>query len=174
MKIKHFPNLRQTHDYDCGAQAIQSVLAYYGIDVRESEIMELAGTTEHGTFPGSIKKVVQDHGLSVDFREMSIEEVKQHIDKKIPVILLLQAWAGKGGMDWQNDWENGHYAIAIGYDKSKIYFEDPASIFRTYLTYDELRARWHDTDRDKKYVNYGMAVYGKTPAYHPEKVIHMD
>jgi len=40
MKILDFPELRQTFNYDCGAKALQSVLAYYGIDIREEEIIK--------------------------------------------------------------------------------------------------------------------------------------
>jgi len=34
------PTGRQTYDFDCGAKALQIVMAYYGIDVREDELME--------------------------------------------------------------------------------------------------------------------------------------
>ena len=34
------PTGRQTYDFDCGAKALQIVMAYYGIDVRENELME--------------------------------------------------------------------------------------------------------------------------------------
>jgi ABC-type bacteriocin/lantibiotic exporter with double-glycine peptidase domain len=164
MKIKYFPNLRQTYGYDCGAQVLQAVLAYYGIDINEGEIMKLAGTTKQGTSVAKIKEVAKKHGLKIDFKEMNIEDVKKYIDKKIPVILLLQAWTSKSNADWKNDWQDGHYAIAIGYDKKGIYFEDPSSIFRTFLSYNELKDRWHDKDNKIKYVNYGMAIYGKKPA----------
>lgn len=174
MKIRNFPNFRQTYEYDCGAQSLGAVLAYYGIDVREEEVMKLAGTAEHGTFARSIKAAAEHHGLAVDFKAMTVEEIQRYLDKKIPVILLLQAWTEKEGIDWRNTWDEGHYAVAIGYDKKRMYFEDPSSIFRTYLTYDELAERWHDQDDKQKYVNYGLAIYGKEPNYHPEKVIHMD
>jgi predicted double-glycine peptidase len=29
------PSGRQTFDFDCGAKALQLVMAYYGVDVRE-------------------------------------------------------------------------------------------------------------------------------------------
>jgi predicted double-glycine peptidase len=32
-ELKGFPELRQASGYDCGASALQSVLAYYGIAV---------------------------------------------------------------------------------------------------------------------------------------------
>lgn len=174
MKIKNFPNFRQTYEYDCGAQALQSVLAYYGIDIRSEKIMKLAGTSKTGTPIKNIKKIAEKFGLKTKMSEMSILDVKKYIDKKIPVILLLQAWTEKKNIDWVNDWRNGHYAVAIGYDSKKIYFEDPSSIFRTFLTYSELEKRWHDKVSNNKYINYGVAIYGKNPSYNPEKLIHMD
>jgi predicted double-glycine peptidase len=35
MKILKIPELRQAYVYDCGANAVQSVLEYYGIDIKE-------------------------------------------------------------------------------------------------------------------------------------------
>lgn len=136
--------------------------------------MKLAGTAERGTFAANLKETAEHHGLKVDFKKMTVQQVKDYIDKKIPVILLLQAWTGKKNVNWKENWDDGHYAVAIGYDKNKIYFEDPASIFRTYLTYRELQEHWHDADENRKYENYGMAIYGKEKSYHPEKSIHMD
>ena len=40
---------RQTYDFDCGAKALQTVMAYYGVDVREDELMETLGTGTQGT-----------------------------------------------------------------------------------------------------------------------------
>ena len=40
------PEVRQHTDYACGAAALQSILAYYGIDVRQDTLMEKLGTNE--------------------------------------------------------------------------------------------------------------------------------
>jgi predicted double-glycine peptidase len=37
---------RQTTEYSCGASALQSVLAWWGEDVDERELMRLMGTSE--------------------------------------------------------------------------------------------------------------------------------
>ncbi len=50
MKILDFPELVQTYDYDCGAKALQAVLAYYGIEKHEDVLMIAAKTNkEHGS-----------------------------------------------------------------------------------------------------------------------------
>src|SRR5579864_5797499 len=104
MQIKDFPNLRQAHEYDCGATALQSVLLYYGINERLEKVTKLAGTTKTGTSIHAMKKVVEKYGLKADMSEMKITDVKKYLDRKIPVILLLQAWSGKEKNDWKNDW----------------------------------------------------------------------
>lgn len=161
MIIKNFPNLRQAHDFDCGATALQAVLAYYGIDERAGKIMKQVGTTETGTPIEKIKETAKKYGLKTEMAEMKIEDVKKYLGKKIPVILLLQAYG------------DGHYVVAIGCDKNKIYFEDPESIYRTFLTYEELEKRWHDVIAGKEYVNYGIAIFGKKPAFDNNKTIPM-
>ena len=161
MKIKNFPNLRQTYEYDCGAQALQAIFAYYGIDIRGEKLMRNAKTTRRGTSLENMQKVAKKHGFKVVMEKMDLDKIKKYIKKKIPVILLLRAWG------------DGHYAIAIGYDQNKFYFEDPASISRTYLGHKELQKRWHDKINGKDYINYGMAIYGRKPSYNPEKIIHM-
>lgn len=176
MKILKFPNLRQTYEYDCGAQAMQSVLAYYGMDVPEGIIMQIAETTRGGTNISGLTKVARKYGLKVSVRKMNVDKVKKYIDRKIPVILFVQAWPNqsKKVVNWLHEWDSGHYVVAIGYDKDRIYFEDPATFNVAFLTYDELRNRWHDIEHDKKYEHYGMAVYGKEPVFDPEKIVHMD
>jgi len=176
MKILKFPNLRQTYEYDCGAQAMQSVLAYYGMDVREGIIMQIAETTRGGTKISGLTKVARKYGLKTRVAKLTVEKVKRYIDRKIPVILFMQAWPnnGKKIVNWLHEWDSGHYVVAIGYDKDRIYFEDPASFNIAYLTYDELKTRWHDVENGKKYEHYGLVVYGKESAFDPEKIVHMD
>ncbi|MFA6161522.1 MAG: cysteine peptidase family C39 domain-containing protein [Patescibacteria group bacterium] len=174
MKSITLPQLRQTYGYDCGAKAIQTVLVYYGIELREDHILKTAGTTKNGTQIKGIIKVAEKNGLKTDSREMSIGDIKDYIDKKIPVILALQAWTAKKKVDWKKDWIDGHYVVAIGYTKDKILFEDPSSFERTYLKYNELEKRWHDMDiKGKKYDHHGIAVFGKKPKFDKDKLKHM-
>ncbi len=173
-----FPAFRQTYKYDCGAQALQCVFAYYGIDVREEKIMKMVGTNKsYGTHPEGIKKAAKEFGLKYKEGKMNIKMLKKYIDRKIPVIIAIQAWSRDEDPDWENDWKDGHYVIPIGYTKKRIYFEDPLSIFRTYLSNEELEKRWHDVGEEKiKLINWGIAFFKyevKSP-YNPNKAIHME
>ena len=175
MKTITLPQLRQTYGYDCGAKALQTVLVYYGIEVREDHLIKSAGTSKNGTSIQGIIKVANKYGLKTDSRQMTINDIKGYIKQKIPVILVLQAWTEKKKVNWEKDWIDGHYVVAIGYTKDKILFEDPSSFERTYLKYDELQKRWHDVDTDgKKYVHHGIAIFGKKPKFNRDEVVHMD
>jgi len=174
MKILEFPELRQTYGYDCGAKSIQAVLAFYGKDVREDKIIKYTGTNKKGTSIKGIIKTAEKHGLKCKAEQMEIKDLKKYINKKIPVIVVLQAWTNKKKVDWINDWIDGHFVVAIGYDSKHIYFEDPSSVLRTYLSYAEFKKRWHDVDTDgKKYFNYGIIVYGGKCKYKFKKSVHM-
>lgn len=137
--------------------------------------MQKAGTTKkYGTQIDKILKVAKKYGLKCEAKPMTIDEVEEYIKNHIPVILLLQAWTEKEKVNWEKDWADGHYVVAIGYDKEKIYFEDPASVKREYLSYKELEKRWHDVGPDgTKYINYGIAIYGKQPKFSSKKLEHM-
>lgn len=179
-KILEFPTVRQTYEHDCGAAALQLVLAYYGIDDRVDSLMELTGTTKKdGTPISGILRVLKKNGLKVVSKKMTIIEVQRFIDKKVPVIMALQAWPldweTVKERDWESYWDDGHYAVAIGYDKKNMYFADPADFSRMFIPFEELARRWHDIDsKNKKYIHHGVAVYGKKPMYSLRRAVHMD
>ena len=56
---------RQTFDYDCGAKALQTVMAYYGVEVREDELMKALGTGREGTPVSAMVAVAQHHSFEV-------------------------------------------------------------------------------------------------------------
>jgi ABC-type bacteriocin/lantibiotic exporter with double-glycine peptidase domain len=170
-------NTRQSFDYDCGVKAIQTLMAYYGVYTREDDLIRELGAGKHGTEVEKIIATAQSRGFTVKAKEhMKISELKKYIDDGIPVLVVLQAWADRFMTiaDWQTDFEDGHYAIVIGYVGKVLIFEDPASFRRTWLKEHEFMARWHDTsyDRSHKYIQFGMVVLGKEPV----KLIpeHMD
>ena len=164
MKMLDFPNARQTFEYDCGAKAMHAVLAYYGVNANENEILKIAKTNKRsGTPLRGMVAVAHHFKLSVTMEEMSVEKIKESLKKDIPVILLLQAWAKRKVKNWQNHWNDGHYVVAIGYDKKNIYFEDPYAI-----SCQELERRWHGEKRCR----IGIVIKGKKK-YSSKKSIHM-
>jgi len=178
MKISNFPCLNQIYDYDCGAKAIEAVLAHYGKDVDEQTIMKTAGTTSrYGTSVQGIERALKKFGLKYVARKMTVADVKKYVNGGTPVILLLQAWPEEPHkkIDWKNWWSDGHYSVAIGYDKKRMYFEDPMSEMRTYLTFSEMEDRWHDMiGKEKKvYRHLGIAVFGQRTAFDLKRAVPM-
>jgi len=178
MKLLDFPASKQSFNYDCGAAALHAVLLYYGIKAKLAHIRKIAGTVKiYGTPVHGMEKAARHFGLSCSSRKMTVKELKKSIDQGIPVILRLQAWPNRKIRDWRNHWDDGHYAVAIGYDSKRIYFEDPYPGSRAYLAYDELLERWHDCDKrtKKRYRNLGITVKGKSrKIFSSRKIVHMD
>jgi ABC-type bacteriocin/lantibiotic exporter with double-glycine peptidase domain len=177
MAMIDLPVGRQTFDFDCGAKALQLVFMYYGVDVREDELMRELETDENGTHVENMISAAERRGFQVVARcGVSLKTVKKFVDEKYPVIVLVQSWAERYMTleDWKKDYENGHYVIIIGYSGNIIVFEDPGSIRRTWLTDEEFIARWHDMDHrtQKKLNRFAMVLLGKHPA--AKSIEHMD
>ena len=174
MKLLDFPHASQTYEYDCGPTVLQGILTYYGAEVRKEKIFKWARTsTRKGTLTKGMLKVLDRFSLKYDSRAMTIKEIKEYLDKDIPVILLLQAWEDKV-KDYSDHFEDSHWVAAIGYNKETILFEDPYAFARVYLKQSELIQRWHGREGRLRIMQHGIAVYGQTPAYQSQRVIHMD
>jgi ABC-type bacteriocin/lantibiotic exporter with double-glycine peptidase domain len=159
---------RQAFDYDCGATALQTVMAYYGVEVRLDELMEALGTDENGTDVHNMIRTAIRYGFKVEARSgWALKEIKFMIDRGIPSIVLLQAWAEqpKTLKEWEKNYSDGHYAILIGHAKGVLLFEDPASFRRTWLREREFMARWHDRDEITAEVfdRFAMILLGREP-----------
>jgi predicted double-glycine peptidase len=168
---------RQTFDFDCGAKALQTVMAYYGVDVREDELIKELKTTLEGTRSVNVRLVAKSHGFKVKSGVgWTLEGIKRYVNAGTPVIVLLQAWADKFMTieDWSKGYEYGHYAIVIDNKNEIVVFEDPASFRRTWLAESEFILRWHDRDPKtrRKLEHFGMVLLGKEPAIPTTK--HMD
>jgi ABC-type bacteriocin/lantibiotic exporter with double-glycine peptidase domain len=175
MKTLCFPELRQVFCFDCGACCLACVLAYYGIEVREDEVMRLARTTSGGgTHTAGIARVLRYYGLEPIAGRLSLDALRAAIDRHEPVVLAIQAYRDDTSRPYAQCWDDGHYVVAIGYDGRRVYFEDPSSYFRTWLTFEELADRWHDVDmRGRKLICWGCIVPGR-PAYRHSEAKHME
>ncbi len=170
------PDVRQSTTYSCGAASLQAVLAYWGVDKREGDLMTLLGSKEtSGTGLDKIIAVAESLGLKAGYREnLTLRDLRNSLDRGVPVIVAIQAWtdAPAAGFDWKNDWEDGHYVVVIGVDDEKVYVEDPSLLGSAgFIPKDEFTARWHDysgeppLDRtDRKWTGLGIFIEGKKAA----------
>ncbi len=172
------PLTRQATDYTCGVAALQSVLYYYQQEWREDQLIDnLEVDPENGTRYRSIAAFVRSQGFRADIiTGMSLDYLKRALDQKKPVIVLLQAWPGRP-VDYATDWEDGHYAVAIGYDHQRIYFMDPSTLGNyTYVPTGEFLTRWHDVDGEEPLHHFGMIITPEeeTRTYDPGEILRME
>lgn len=167
------PLCRQATDYTCGVAALQSILGYHLTDVRQDVLAKkVKADPQTGARYRQIEKYARKQGYTVtDYADMTIEDLETLLDAGNPVICLIQAWA-KPGTDYANDWKDGHYVVAIGYDQNSVYFMDPSTLGNyTYIPIDEFLVRWHDGDSKRKYVHFGICLQKAGPLYNPEEVL---
>lgn len=171
IKILEIPKTRQAENWTCGANAVQKICEYYGEDYREMDLVKmLKSTPDNGTDLQPIIDFFVKAKFKIDVKEhMTIAELKEYIDKDIPVILMIQAWI-KNESEYKC-WSNGHYTVCIGYTRDELLFADPSLYDIGYIPNNKLLERWHDLDvGEKKYYQLGIAVYGKKPKFDLEKI----
>ncbi len=167
------PLARQSTDYTCGVAALQSILGYYGDDIREDNLAKALGaTSDSGTDYTQFVEYAKSKGYEVGvYKDMTLNQLQEFITKGQPVICAIQAWSDKP-TNYSDDWEDGHYVIAIGYDNDRIYFMDPSTLGNyTYIPIPEFLNRWHDSDqRNNKLIHFGIVITKNKPVYHPDDV----
>jgi len=163
------PSLRQYSDYDCGATCFLSVLGYYGYDLYEEKVMKIMEVKHNGVDPIGFERAAEKFNLKCKMTEkMTCEDVRDSIKEKIPVILSLQAWGEK--KDYTDNWKDGHYVVAVGYDKRGFFLMDPSQIGYSYISDPDLMERWHEKDTNKISIRLGIMIYGKKPKFDYDQV----
>jgi predicted double-glycine peptidase len=174
------PDATQLTDYSCGASALQAICKFYGVgpDEEWQFVERLKMDRRIGSHPFQIIKLAHALGLKTrEYHGMTPDQVKRELDSRHPVMLMIQAWGeervrGKtrARRDYSADWDDGHWVVAIGYDRHGFIFEDPSlELIRGFIAYDDLMTRWRDTGPHGRYMpNYGLAIWHprrKTSAY---------
>ncbi len=170
------PLTRQSTDYTCGVAAVQSVFGYYGDEVREDVLAkQLRAEPKNGTKYENIVAIAKSKGYDVAVhKNMRFEGLTSLLDKRKPVICLIQAWSDNPA-NYETDWEDGHYVVAIGYDKKNVYFMDPSTLGNyTFIPIVEFLKRWHDTDAEVKLYNFGMVIEKAKPAFKSDAITKIE
>ena len=85
MKIIAYPETRQVFNFDCGANALVSVLVFAGIEEREDRMALLAGTTKDGTSTTGVLRVLHYYGLPFRARQrMKISDLRRGDRRRPP------------------------------------------------------------------------------------------
>jgi predicted double-glycine peptidase len=163
------PDTSQRTKYTCGPSCLQAVCHYYGVGKEDEKefVKDLKKDPHNGTDPEDIVRLAKKYGLSFqEYRPMTVNQLKRELRSRKPVMLMIQAWGKqKGGGGWRKDykgiWSEGHWVVAIGFDREGIFFEDPSlQAVRGFLSYSELEERWHDVGRENEHIeHYGLALW---------------
>lgn len=173
--MNHFRLLkrtRQTTEYSCGASALQSVLAYWGKDIDERELMKLMGTTEEeGTYPEKIAGAARALGFDAEIRQnLTLDEVQALTASGDPMIALAQVWRGSKSGPLGEDFNAGHYFSVLGVDADNVYTQDPyVRNCKAFVPRAIFEAQWHhvmgnDVKRNPKLEHLGIVIRGKQRA----------
>jgi predicted double-glycine peptidase len=161
------PDTTQQTDYTCGASALQAVCKYYGVGPDdEFDFVADMRMPRSGSDPEHIIRGVRRYRLRYrEYFPMSREQLLECLNRRRPVILMLQAWGesagGRSRRGYKTVWEDGHWVVAIGYTGRGVLFEDPSlQAVRGFLSFRELDLRWHDWGPKKIHMDhYGLAVW---------------
>lgn len=170
------PQTRQATPYTCGVAVVQSLLAYNGVLFRQ-DVLErrLGATPERGTTPDAIMTCLNEYGIgAVVEQNISLPRLRAYIDAGQPVVCFLQAWNDDPAFDYSTGWEDGHYAVAVGYDADRIYFMDPSTLANyAYIPNGPFLARWHDGDERQQIYQAGIVVTNRQPVYKRDAFVPM-
>lgn len=126
------PPSRQSEHYSCGATVIQMVAAYYGHNIRESDLIEKLGvTSKSGVKLSKIQKTADEIGLKTHKEKISYEGILQTLENKIPLVMAVL----RDGKDYH------HFVLAVGYYSDGIIFRDPAKFTYSYLPKEEFEQK---------------------------------
>jgi len=156
------PKVEQVSNYDCGPACLRAICQYYkvGPDDHDEFIRDCKATKKDGTEPEDLIRVAKKYGLKVkEFHNMGLPRLEKILDEGKPVIIDLQAW---GEERYYEKRQSGHYAIAIGYDEKRIYFEDPSvhSRKRGSMLKKDFVERWKDKKANGDDLNqYGIVIW---------------
>jgi predicted double-glycine peptidase len=165
------PEIHQADYYSCGAAALMSIGSYYGVGPEDLDTWktDLDTRTDTGT---DVEPIVQyaRNNMMLDVtlieRNMTDGQLCTALDAAKPVLCLIQAYGEPAEYEKLN--ENGHYVVAIGYDRANVYFMDPKLTGRRgFLSWPEFHRRWHEnlgTERNPDvHSRLGIVIGPKQP-----------
>jgi uncharacterized protein YvpB len=129
----------QSNNYYCGVAALEMVFDYYGEDIPQTEIADVARTYPYVTYTDELRRAAHFSNRSTSLGnempgnitgyttrkvgyaafeswELTLEELKSLVNKGEPMIVLM--W-------WTQEKVYGHYRVVIGFNETHIMMHDP-------------------------------------------------
>ena len=99
----------QTHETECGAACLGSVLAHFGRWVPLAELRGKCEISRDGSTAAGIKRAAEHYGLACSGRSTTMPHIKK---MPLPMILF---------------WEFSHFVVLEGFDRGGFHLNDPAT-----------------------------------------------
>jgi len=132
----------QSNAYYCGPAALEMIFNYYGEDIPQIEIADVARTHPYETYGDELRRAAHFSNLSTSLGDemlsnitgysnrklgyaafegydLTMDDVKDSLNNGKPLIVMM--W-------WTASKENGHYRVVIGYNDTHIIMHDPWNV----------------------------------------------
>lgn len=177
--LEGLPDSNQMNGYTCGVAIFEAIAMRFRIEIGQETLARVLGATPtDGTHPARMTQGFRELGLEATLVEnMTVEQLKAHMDRHDIVIVDFQAWGRPAFKDYAKEWEDGHYGIAAGYDDLHLFVEDPAILGSIgYLLWPDFEARWHDYENESggRREYHHMAIVVRGTAAPPPRVIPIE
>lgn len=165
------PHVRQKTKYTCGPAALLSIAKFLGRDISEEDLSQEA-TPEDGLPPAKLLEVANTVDLQGHLETgWTVDKLKEAIKLGLPTIIAIQAW-NEAVTNYSNEWMDGHYVVAIGFDQDHLIVEDPGlDTGRGLIPWSQLMTRWHDQDSNgRRYYQLAM-IFEDTRLFSEQEII---
>ncbi len=133
--IEGVPFYRQ-NESTCGPAALAGILAFWGRPANLDKITAKVYLPElRGTLPMDMENFVKDEGIESASSSGTLEELKAHIRRGIPVICLLDLGFGP--------YRQPHYVTVIGFDDvNAVIIAHDGVKENSLIRYDTFKKEW--------------------------------
>ena len=128
---------KQETTYSCGPASLKMVLAYFGMEKNEGELIELTGAKkEIGCEPDGIVSAAEKLGFEAEYKEYSsLDEIGRLMTDDVMVIV-----------NWFSPEVNGHYSVVVEITDENITLANPTHGAYTTMTHAGFLNHWFELD----------------------------